>query len=61
MPITPEAFEALSPAGKGYVVYFLGCHADEPNVPETYTPAPEDRAEFDRGQAHAILAVQDCP
>ena len=59
--ITAEEFNALDAEAKGYVVYICGSLKDEPNVPESYEPAPEEREAYERGQQLAILAVQDCP
>lgn len=57
--ITAEQFDAFEPRTKGYVVYMCGSREDQPNVPETYKPAPEDKAEYDAGASAAYIAVLD--
>ena len=59
--LTAAEFEALTPREKGYAVYMAGCRDDQPNIPEEYTPAPEDQAEYDAGQFDGVLEAQDNP
>ena len=58
-PFTKEDFEAMGPRQKGFAVYWFGANPAQPNIPETYTPKPEEKAEYDRGQFEAVLAAQD--
>ena len=59
--LTKAEFEALTPRGKGYAVYMAGCREDQPNIPEEWTPAAEDQAEYDAGQGEGVLEAQDNP
>ena len=54
-------FDALTPREKGYAVYMAGCRDDQPNIPEEFTPAPEDKGEYDAGQFDGVLEAQDQP
>jgi len=58
-PLTAAEFAAMTPRQKGYAVYMLGARLDQPNIPESYEPAPEDRAEYSAGQSDAIIACID--
>ncbi len=54
-------FDKLTPYEKGYAVYWFGERKDHPEVPKHYEPKPEERAEYERGQAAACQAAQDAP
>jgi hypothetical protein len=60
--ITPEQFAKLSPYARGYAVYVAGERDDQPHVPNERNPYPagsREATEWDRGQAQAVLDVQD--
>lgn len=60
MPVTKKAFDAFSPRSKGYAVYMAGERKDQPNIPKIWVPPDEEsRVEYDKGQAAAVLEVQD--
>ena len=59
--ISKKEFLSLSPRLKGYAVYMAGCREDQPNIPETWTPKPEDQKEYDAGQFDGVLEAQDNP
>ena len=59
--MTTKEFEALTPRQKGYAVYMAGCRDDQPNIPEEYTSALEDKEEYDAGQFEGMLEAQDNP
>lgn len=60
--ITKKAFNALSPYGRGYMVYMCGERVDQPNVPDEpnpYPPGSRAARRWDRGQAAAVRDAQD--
>lgn len=57
--LAKKEFEDASPRQKGYLVYLCGARDDEPNVPESFSPQPDERAEYEEGQMEAIVEVQD--
>lgn len=57
--LTAQQFSSLSAYEKGFTVYMCGSCKDQPNVPEEYKPAAEDREEYKAGQHTAITAVVD--
>lgn len=54
-----KKFSEMSAYEKGYAVYMLGERDDVPEVPSSYEPSPEERAEYERGQLAAVLVAQD--
>lgn len=53
-------FTQMSAYEKGYAVYMYGERKDYPDIPRTYKPTPQERANYERGQAAAVLEAQDC-
>ena len=50
-------FEGLTAKEKGYVVYMRGADPMYPNIPESYSPSPEDEKEYNKGGMSACLEV----
>lgn len=60
MKVTSKKQFARLPAfSKGYAVYWLGMHKDEPHVPKSYDPSPRSRKAYERGAAAAARDAQD--
>ena len=57
--ITTEEFIALTPYAKGYAVYMCGARANQPNVPDEYTPSSKNVEAFSRGVRAAILEITE--
>lgn len=60
-PMTAAEFDALTPHQKGYAVYMAGDRDDQPNIPSTYVPDPDEAADFAAGQRQGVIeAIDGC-